>query len=239
VKILYPDCISSVVAQTSDADYPDENMLNEHPQKPWKAEAGTGYTCVVRLITDGSAVSGVGIFNTNATAITVWVKNADETVDYETHSLTSVYGRYFLEFTSSYNEVLHVTISLTTPTTTAYIGCARCGPFISIPNPKASGVNFGRDDYSIKHELSNGGLYIFKRNTPRSFSLSFDMLQTEFETIDALFDITGSHPMAMLVAENMADDNKWCGFFHIAEPPAADYAYPQHTGCSIDLKEAV
>lgn len=237
--ILYPDCISTVVAQTSDPDYPADNILNDHPQKPWKAEAGTGYTCVIRLITDGSIVSGMGLFNTNATAIRVWVKDAAETTDYETHNISSAYGRYFLQFDDDYTEVLHVTIELTTPTTTAYVGCARVGPFISIPNPKASGVNFGRDDYSIKHELSNGGLYVFKRNTPRKLSLSFDMLQSEFDTIDAIFDETGSHPVAMLIAEGMTDDNKWCGFFHISEAPTADYAYPQHTGCSIDLKEAI
>lgn len=62
---------------------------------------------------------------------------------------------------------------------------------------------------------------------------------TEFEMIDALFDENGSHPLAMLIGEGLSADNKWSGFFHIDEPPSADYGYPSHTDCSMTIKEAV
>lgn len=245
--ILYPDRISSITALSYDADYPVANMLDDHPQKPWKAAAGMGTptptTSGITVITDGGAVSGIGIFGTNVTSGTVAVKNALETITYETHSISGTLGRFFVQFGIEYNAVMHIVVALSAPAGSyageLYIGVVRCGSLISIPNPKTSGVNFGRDDYSVRHELSNGGLYVAKRNTPRKFELSFAMLQTEFDDIDAVFDANGSNPLPMLIAEDMDDDNKWCGFFHIAEPPTADYAYQRHTNCTMVLKEAV
>jgi hypothetical protein len=240
--IMYPDCIASISALSADPDYPVSNMLDDHPQKSWKTVADFGppapVSSSITVVTDGSAAAGIALFNTNVTSGTVLVKNSTGATTYETHSISGTYGRFFVQFNSEYEEILSIVISLTAPTT-LYVGECRCGAFITIPNPKMSGLKFNRDDYSIKHELSNGGRYIFKRNTPRSFDLSFTMLQSEFETIDALFDENGSHPLAMLIGEGLSADNKWSGFFHIDEPPSADYGYPSHTDCSMTIKEAL
>ncbi|MEI6259261.1 MAG: hypothetical protein WCR46_05060 [Deltaproteobacteria bacterium] len=235
MKIIYPDCIYSLSANSFDAEYPVANLLDDHPSKVWKAVAGVT-TAILTIVTTG-AVAGIHIAGTNAISGTVYVKNSTETVTHETHTLAGTFGQFFVKFDAVYASTLHIIVSLTSGTT-VYAGICRAGTLLSFPNPQY-GLTQKRHDYSIKKELSNGGLYIYNRHTPRQYDLSFLMTYSEYNTIDALFIANGSIPLAFLIADEIDSDDQWSGFFHIVDPPSAGYEYHSHLKCSFTLQEAV
>ena len=236
MKIIYPDSISTISADTFDSDYPAANLLDDHPQKMWKA--GTGETtAVLTVVTDGADISGLFLGGTNATSGSIAVKDTSEVTTFETVTLASTWSRYFVKFSTTYSVPLHIIITLTA-SAEVYAGVIRAGAFISTPDPKY-GLKQQREDYSIKKELSNGGLYVFNRNKPVTYDLSFLMLHATYDLIDDLFYINGSLPLAFLLSDNIGLDNQWSGFFHITNPPSSSYDSPDLTNCSIALKEAV
>lgn len=236
MKILYPDCISTIAAGSEDADYPVGNLQDNHPQKVWKAAAGVT-TAVVSIVTTTASVAGLHVTGTNATSGTVTVKDSTEVTTYETHSLSGSWGRFFVKFNSTYTEVLHITVSLTAAAT-VYAGVCRCGTLIDLPDPQY-GLKQQRQDYSIKKELSNGGLYVYNRNMPRKYDLSFIVPTADFDTIDNLFLANGSLPLAFLLSDNINLDDQWSGFFHMMEPPFGGHDYLTHTAFGLSLQEAV
>lgn len=236
MKILYPDCINTISTGSADSDYPASNMLDNHPQKYWLA--GSGQTTeTVTIVTTTGAVNGLGLFNTNATSGTVDVKNEAEDTTYETFALSGILGRFFVEFASEYTEILHIIIELTAADD-VYVGVARCGTLLDFPDPRY-GLRQNRVDYSVKEELSNGGLYVYKRNTPRAYALDFIMSRTQFNSLDSLFNTNGSLPLAILLSEKAGDDDRWGGFFHILDPPEGQYIQAQNIGVDIEVQEAV
>lgn len=235
MKIIYPDRIYSLSASSFDAEYPVANLLYDHPSKVWKAASGVT-TAVVTIVTTGT-VAGIHIAGTNAVSGSVAVKNSTETITHETHAISGTFGQFFVKFDATYTADLHVIVSLTADTT-VYAGICRSGTLISLPNPQY-GLTQKRQDYSIKKELSNGGLYIYNRHIPRQYDLSFLLTYAEYNTIDALFIENGSIPLAFLIADDTDSDDQWSGFFHIVDPPSANYAYFSHLTCGFTLKEAV
>lgn len=236
MKILYPDRIVSVTAITEDAAYPDDNMLDEHPQKMWRAASGNT-TDGFKIITSNLAVHGVGIFATNAKSGSVTVMDEAESVTYESFVLSNTWNRFFVLFATEYTEILHIDVELTADDT-VYAGVVRCGDFVSMPNP-LSGLGQSRDDHSIKQELSNGGLYIHKRNTPRRYDVSLDLTKEEFLDLDELYNLIGRAPVAMLLADGLGDDDLWSGFFHIGDPPTGKHVRPSGVKATVELREAV
>jgi hypothetical protein len=236
MKIIYPDCISSITADTSDPNYLAANLLDNHPQKVWKA--GTGETtAVLTVVTNGGSVSGLHIAGTNAISGTVAVKDTSEATTFETQSISGTWGRFFVKFNTTYAVPLHIIVSLTAPVE-VYAGVCRSGTFISTADPQY-GLKQKRNDYSIKKELSNGGMYIFNRNIPRDYDMTFIIPIAEADLLDNLYLANGSLPLAFLLSDNINLDDQWSGFFHITEPPSIQYDYFTHTGVSMIIKEAI
>jgi hypothetical protein len=236
MKIIYPDCISSITADTSDPAYPAVNLLDNHPQKAWKA--GTGETtAVLTVVTNGGYVSGLHIAGTNALSGTVVVKDTSEVTTFETQSISGTWGRFFVKFNTTYVVPLHIIISLTAPVE-VYAGVCRCGTFISTADPQY-GLKQKRNDYAIKKELSNGGMYIYNRNMPRQYDVTFIIPVAEADLLDNLYLANGSLPLAFLLSDNIGLNDQWSGFFHITEPPSSQYDYFTHTGVSMIIKEAI
>jgi hypothetical protein len=235
--IINPDAIYSVTAVTADSAYPAINLMNDLPQKYWKSTATTtdGFT----IVTDGSTVNGLFIGNTNGTSGTVAVKDVTEATTYETHALSGAYGRFFVAFTSEYTAAVHIVVSLTAATAVeVYAGICRAGAFVSLPDP-GYGLKQQPQDFSIKQEMSNGGLNVIIRSMPRSYNLSFIMTHAQVDSIQDVYLARSSKPVAVLLSENINLDEQWCGFFHISDPPSCGYDYPLHTQVSCSLREAV
>ena len=239
MKILYPNCVTGLTASSADASYPVANLSDNHPQKVWKAAAGVT-TAVLSIVTSAVSVAGLCIAGTNATSGTVTVKNSTEVTTYETHSLSGAWGRFFVKFNAAYAEILHITVSLTAPAA-VYAGVLRCGSFILFNDPLRD-PSQQREDYSIKKELSNGGLNIILRNMPRKYDLSFMAPKAQYDLIDNLYFINGSLPVGVLLSDNMylaGLGDQWSGFFHVMAPPGGKYGNGLLTGWSITIKEAI
>ena len=236
MKIIYPDGISSVSAGSYDANYPAVNVMDNHPQKFWRAAAGVT-TAVLTLVTTSAGAAGLCIAGTNAISGTVTVKDITETTTLETHSLSGAWGRFFVKFNVAYAQILHILVSLTAPVT-VYAGICKAGPFISTHDPQY-GLKQKRNDYSIKEELSNGGLYVYNRNKPREYDLTFIIPSAEVDLLDNLFLANGSLPLGIFLSDNINLNDQWSGFFHITDPPSGQYDYYTHAGVSLSLKEAV
>ena len=236
MKIIYPDCISSITANHYDPAYPAANLLDNHTQKAWKAGAGET-TAVLTVITNGGDVSGLHLAGTNALSGTVTVKDTSEVTTFETQSISGTWDRFFVKFNTTYAVPLHFIVSLAAPVE-VYAGVCRCGTFISTADPQY-GLKQKRNDYSIKKELSNGGMYIYNRNMPRQYAVTFIIPVAEADLLDNLYLANGSLPLAFLLSDNIGLNDQWSGFFHITEPPSSQYDYYTHTGCSMTIKEAI
>jgi len=71
MKLLYPDKILYIMAETESANYPIENIQDNYPKHYWQASGNTGW---VRLHVD-TGCCGVCISNTNATQVDITVKS--------------------------------------------------------------------------------------------------------------------------------------------------------------------
>jgi hypothetical protein len=234
---MISDGIDSLTADTSDSEYPVSNLLDIYPQKRWQSLSSTS---VLTILTTPS-VSGIFICGTNAEAYIVTVKSIALAL-YETHTGTIANGRLFLLFDSTYS-VNSVRIDITLVTSgpegeDVYAGILRCGSVLDLPDPQY-GLKSERQDFSIKSEFSNGGLYVYKRQTPRAYELSLTLTHAEFEELDDLYDTVGSAPFPFLLAEEINRPDYWSGFFHVVDPPSGSYAYPTFIDCSLSLREAV
>lgn len=244
MKIIYPNQIDGVVASSSNPDYPVWNLLDSKPLKVWK---GTSPSGSLEITTSGT-VNSLFLCNTNAETFTMTVKNVAGTVTYETQ--TGSYfesgvsdftgGRIFLEFANSYSAPVKVTITLMKEDLIddIYAGILRCGLAVSLPDP-AYGLKYERQDYSVKSEFSNGGLYVYKRQTPRSYDINILATYNQFKSLDSLYNLIGSTPVAMLISEGLNDTDYWSGFFHILDPPTGSYSFYNLVDCSLSIREAI
>ena len=242
MKIIYPDCISSITANHYVPAYPAANLLDNHPQKAWKA--GTGETtAILTVVTNGGDVSGLHLAGTNALSGTVAVKDTSEATTFETHSISGTWGRFFVKFNTTYAVPLHIIVSLAAPVE-VYAGVCRCGTFILFNDPLRDPTQ-QRKDYSIKKDLSNGGLNIILRNIPREYTLAFTTPGVQYDLIDNLYLANGSFPLAFLISDNMylaGLGDQWSGFFHIVDPPAGKHGTglaSRLTSWGITIKEAI
>ena len=236
MKIIYPDCVTNITADSQDSNYPAVNLLDDHPKKLWKALMDVT-TASLAIVTSAESVAGLHISGTNAVSGTLTIKDATEAVTYETHALSGNWERFFIKFNTTYTEILHITVSLTA-SNTIYAGVLRCGTLISLPDPQY-GLQQQRKDYSIKKELSNGGMNIILRDMPRGYDLSFIVSMAIYDSMDNLFLANGSVPVAVLISDNINLNEQWCGFFHIVDPLQGSYTDLNFTNFSMSLREAI
>lgn len=70
MRLLYPDRILHVLAETEAANYPVENIQDNYPKHYWQATSGTSF---LRLHVNSQA-SGIAIANTNANQVDITIK---------------------------------------------------------------------------------------------------------------------------------------------------------------------
>jgi subtilisin family serine protease len=145
-------------------------------------------------------------------------------------------------FWQSYTEqtVSHtVEITLTASGAAVYAGVLRIGSGLVLKNPRY-GLSEGRRDFSIVKELNNGAYYIRRRPAVRTYNIAFDTLADSGDYYDfaAVYDDKGPEPIAVLVAENM-DNNEFAIFGHIIQPFSGNYANYGVYNMSYQITEAV
>lgn len=248
------DNVTSCVASSEDANFPDENLRDDFTTNLWKAASGTTATITLQ-VTKGSAIL---IMNTNATAITIltgsgesyvnesgfanesgYAYAADSVTNVPTSDLPGVGGRIWVE----YPEILlphTITISMTAAAV-PYAGIVRAGIVQTFRDP-APNNGEGSQDYSIEKELNNGADYYRKRNIVRTFS-NLSMIETRANAWlfkHDIFDAVGPQPLGIRIFEGAnVDDCEFVVFAKRMSSPQLEHLTKDFTRISFNLREVI
>jgi len=256
MKCIYPDCISSISADEENADYPVDNLLDEHPKKVWKGESRDAI--VTAVITAGGALV---VFATNATSVSLvissgqsiswaggiswdsgisWDTSGDSDVSETTLLSGEIDGVAWWDFAAARTSNFTAIISLTADAgKIIQAGIVRCGTANAYRDPNA-GIREGLRDYSIVKELSNGATYIRKRDVVRTFE--FDLWEdrdTDFYLF--MLDVSralGPEPMPWRIMDTVTDE-EWIVFARFDRMPGGAHDLPAQSRINISLLEVL
>ena len=235
--LMYPEKLSSVVADTEDGSFPASYLENNKPKRYWKS---SGSNTGVITATVAANSDQIGLFYTNAESAAIDVLVGAVSQETFNIDLTSPHShnRFWQSYTAQ--AVIHtIEITLTAPAGEAvYAGVLKVGLGVDLVDP-AYGIGESRRDFSIIKELNNGAYYIRKKDPVRTFNVSFlEDRATDFYSFTKVADYYGPNPVAILVAEDI-DDLEWAIFGHILNPFSASHAHLNHTSVSFTITEAV
>jgi hypothetical protein len=213
VKIIYPEKQTSTgsSATSENGAFPISNLFDDKPGKLWKAADSVQVATVIVAI--GANSNAIALFNTNATSITIVMKdNGGATISTTNFTLngTRTYNRIWLEYTSQATS--HTAeIELTTTAPTIQAGVVKAGMAVDFKNPQY-GISEYPIDYSKVEELSNGAKYVKSRDIIRGFNIIVNVVRaSDFYNLWDIIVAYGKTPMAVLMAENIID-SQWCVF---------------------------
>lgn len=252
MKVISANNITSISADSENANYPAENVLDNHPKRPWKADGDYQAT----LTADISSMTDIAIFATNAQSaqITITDPNAIEWeagVDWEAGvewdnieisqpvtSLIQQGSAYALWSTIGVIDApVTAEILLTTTTDqTLYAGIVVAGDALEFPNPKY-GLGEMVIDYSISIPLSNGSEYYKKRELVRQFSgiLTVERDNYFYSFVSSVIRDNGSVPLAWQITDG--GDN-WV-VYGKANMPSGVHQYYRHSDINFTITEVV
>jgi hypothetical protein len=241
VILIYPEKQTAVAASSQDANFPAANLLDSKPAKVWRAAAGVNEATLTLSVASGAKY--LGLFGTNAESAVVVVKNGAGAIQSTdnialTQAGRTTFNRFWLEYTQL-EEAHSILITLTAAAGVAvYAGVARAGAGVVLDNPD-EGLQEGRQDYSIVHELSSGAIYTRKRMIVRTFAGKvLTERESELYLLSDIYDYFGPHPLALLVAEGF-DDRQWSCFGRFEKPPPSAHETGELSTASFSIVEAV
>jgi len=236
--LIYPEKLSTVTADTEDTEYPASNLEDSKIKKVWKSSGSNVGTLTATVSANSNKLA---LFGTNAVSATVTIKIGAVTQETQNFTLTSgsrTYNRFFCEYTEI-AEVHTIEILLTAEVgSTVYAGVLKIGYGIETNNPDY-GLSEGRQDFSIIKELNNGAYYIRKRDSVRTFTVTFmgERDSVFYQFTDA-YDYFGPQACAWLLAEDI-DDYQWAVLGHMISPFKGGHDYFSHSKVSFSITEAV
>jgi hypothetical protein len=75
---------------------------------------------------------------------------------------------------------------------------------------------------------------------PRNFNLSWVLTRdTIYDDLDELYNVIGQNPLAMILCDSLNNPMKWCGYFHIIDPPSGSMTSPVYAMAGLQIREAV
>lgn len=266
MKIIPGQKITSVTAGSENANYPDDNLIdNENPKKIWKAASGVYSTTLQFQISAPN--SAIAIFNTNAVTITAtvtdpnyfawfasdivwdggdiaWVAE-DASLSNELYNLDGVSGAAWIEWPESQIPV-QATLTLTAPSTDdVFAGVAVADVIHEFECPQI-GVTEGMVNYSIVKELQNGALYWKNRDVVRTFNFNFIEGRTvaggettsDFYTF--MYEVAKElsyKPAAWQLTE--LDDFWWVVYARFQSMPSGSHSMPDYSRIQTQLIEVL
>jgi hypothetical protein len=249
------DNITSVTANSEDAEFVDDNLLNNWTTDCWKAASGTSAILTFE-VSKGSAIL---IFNTNATSAVVWAGSGesfeweadwawetdwswsnDEVATAVTYDLPGVRGRLWAEYPEFAGA--HVVKVTLTAAAIPYAGIARAGVVQSFADPKY-GMSEESKDFSIEKELNNGATYFRKRGVVRSYP-KLELLDTRakcFTLKHDIFDAVGPEPLAIKLISETANitDDEFILFAKRIDSPEISHTTLTHSKVELSLTEVI
>jgi len=266
MKIMYPNTYAeSIVASTSNANFPVASLEDDYVGNLWKATAATA-TLTVEC-TAGSTC--VAIFNTNATSVTVrisgwqaidWEADATRAIDWTADATRTInwisfgqevsetlydisassIGNLWAEYTVTGDLAHTLTITLT-GSAIIHAGVLRVGIVRTFRNP-AYGIREALRGYHIRKELNSGGFYTRKRGSARE--ISFELLEDRETDFYSIFydyaQVIGPTPIPWRLVHGNVTDWEWVVFASIEDgSPSGDHAHLNDSIITIDLIESI
>lgn len=247
MKVIYPDMITAVLADEQNANFPDDNISDDHPKQVWRATSKDAKL----TLTVGGGSDTVAIYNTNARTIVFTLKDSlGATIESATYDLSGI-DTYLEFFRDSGDYWEHLWIEYTyqadqhtieldftaADTDIVEAGVVRAGLAYEFPEPQY-GLSEGLVDYSIRKELNNGSLYYRKRDIARTFSGSV-MVERQpyfYRMMKTIARNVGPQPLAWKVIGS-ATSQEWCVFATLDTMPSGNHQYPIHSVINFSLKE--
>lgn len=255
MKVIYPNNVISLTADEEDANYPVENLLDDHPKKVWK---GTSKDAKLSLTV--SAGSGVGIANTNARSISILLKGGT-TAQWDTGSVAwssdsawaphveqVVTGKYDLTESgvgmlwAEYPEQAashYIDIELAAGEgEIVQAGVLQAGPVLSFRDPL--NVEEGLKDYSIEEELNNGAFYYLQREIVRTFSFKLRVnREDDFYTfMHTIIRARGKRPLMWLISSGIGTW-EWVVYGRLEKLPKGSHDYKRYSIVKNEIIEVV
>ena len=247
MKILYPDKVTAWLADEANAAYPDDNVADEHPKRVWKA---TSKDAEFKLTVSRGDCLYIG--NTNATTITVTVKNSAEDTtlwgptEYDLGGIDTylelitddgeAWDSLFVDYTYQVGEH-KIIIDFEMASGVVECGILRAGSGFNFKDPKY-GIDESLVDYSVTKELSNGAFYYRKRDVVREFSgtLQVQRDQDFYTYIKKVMTASGPAPFAVKLTEV---DNHWWAVFVRPFMPSGSHHSPEWTDIDFTFREVI
>jgi hypothetical protein len=252
---LGTDNVTSITADSADANFPAANLQNDWTTDVWQAVAGITTATLTLNVSKGCAVE---ILNTNATSATVLVGTggtyalesgfsleagyslqADGSFVTTVYNLPGAAGRIWADY-GLYTGPHIVTVTLTA-SSTVNAGIARAGNVEAFNDPMW-GIVEASKDYSIEKELNNGSDYFRKRGIVRTFdSISIiDTRANAYHFKHDIWDMVGPKPLAVRLAANAITDKEWVLFCKRIDAPKITYDVgPINARITFNLKEVI
>ena len=253
MKVIASNLITTVSASSSNANYPDDNLLDKHPKKIWKS---SGTTAEITFDIQGGTSNAFALFNTNATGVSydfrdpnyvVWEAGVDwedgvewsvnEVTISETTNLDGVNGSCLAEW-SDFTGTVQLIVSLSCATgEVLFAGVAVAGDLNIYPGPSYGFTETGID-YSETSQLSNGSIYIKDRDQVRDFAISATVSMTEFNTfIGSVWKTLGSYPTAWVMTDE--SDSRWLVYGMFTKPPSGKMLYNDLVSLTFNVTEVI
>ena len=261
MKVIYPNNAESITSTSEHANYPDDNLLDEHPKKVWKANDVVSASVSIIVVGGGD---GFAVFNTNALSVAIiisgvlnfswdtdwswdtgwsWASSSDIETDIETFVTIDQddYGVLWVEheyIASPYT----VALTFDSETTeTVYAGLFVGGTINNYPGP-LFGVDENLVDYSITRELSNGSTYFRKRDVVRNFGVNSvleDSATEYYSLLRGILQKIGPQPVAwrIVYGENNTNEN-WIVYGQ-GKVAKGRHLYPIHNHLSFQILEVL
>lgn len=249
--------LSNLVSSSEDANYPVENILDNHPKKVWKSTS-IGEADVSFDIGGGS--NSLTIFGTNAkrVAVSMTDPNAVEWEDgvvWEADvSWANVYfpsGMSFpliqqgdtfslwLDFIVVDGNVRINIIFYSDNNIVVSVGIILCGERTDIGVNPLNQLSEGLIDYSIVRELSNGAIYTKKRDRVRTFSgnLWLDRQEAFYVMMYEIARDLGPEPAAWKITDT--DLSHWPVFGRLSNMPTGVHETFRDTNVSFNIQEVL
>lgn len=251
---LLTDNVTSCVASSEDADFPDENLRDDFTTNLWRAASGTTATITLQV----SKGSSVMLMNTNATEVIVtagsgesyvdetgcvseigYLNADDEVATIAAYSLPGSGGRLWADY--SVFAIPHIVTLTLAASSAPYAGIVRAGVVREFKDPAPSHAE-GSVDYSIEKQMNNGADYFRKRNLVRTFD-SLEMIETRGNAWifkHDIFDAVGPQPLAIRLIQNSAiADWEFVVFAKRIDPPNLEHLTAAWSKISFNLREVV
>ena len=235
MKAIYPDRISSVSADTENAEYPASNIQNDMQKKVWKATASTA---TLTIVVDAYS-KAIAIFNTNADSVTISIKTAgDLLIETYTKTLSTYDLRNFWQDYTEQTASHKVVIDFTAPDgEVVEVGAVKTGAVESLYVDPDYGIGESLIDHSFIKQLNNGAADIYPAKGLRTFDGRI-LIERDDEFYDILRDFVdamGDQITAFSVAS--LDYAYWTVLGWFRTLPTGSHDYPNHSVINFQIEE--